>query len=39
MILEKAVIHRKGAKNAKFRKEIQQLGIFLITHVAHQKGE
>jgi hypothetical protein len=27
MILKKAVVHRKGAKNAKVRKENQRLGI------------
>jgi hypothetical protein len=39
------LIHRKGAKNAKFRKDEkpfglnQRPGIFLITHAPHQIGE
>jgi hypothetical protein len=39
MNLKKAVIHRKGAKNAKVRKENQQLDIFLIAHTTHPNGE
>jgi hypothetical protein len=31
MNLERTVIHRKGAKNAKVRKENQRHGIFLLT--------
>jgi hypothetical protein len=39
MNLKKAVIHRKGAMNAKVRKENQQLGFFLVAHAAYPKGE
>ena len=42
---EKAVVHRKGAKNAKVRKDEkpfglnQRLDILFIAHATHQKGE